>query len=70
MIIRVLAGLVVAPIAGLAALYGASMVFESPVSEPVSEQIPVTEPAADSGAQPPSKAQVLHRRLHQGGRGV
>jgi len=44
MIIRVLAGLVIAPIAGVAALYGASMVFEAPVSEPVSEPIPVNEP--------------------------
>ena len=68
MIIRVLAGLVVAPIAGLAALYGASMVFEAPVSEPVSEPIPVTEPhePASSERDEPDYLQDDHDYIEGG----
>ena len=60
MIIRAFVGLVVAPVAAVAALYGLSMVMEpspgvygAPETEPVATEEPVSEPHEEQMGEPP-----------------
>ena len=60
MIIRAFVGLVVAPVAAVAALYGLSMVMEpspgvygAPAAEPVATEEPVSEPHEEPMGEPP-----------------